>query len=138
MDGYPHRRHHPRRFAEMADLDYGKPACSSRPYAAQNDNWAHRRASTAYAVPLMDLFLFAYDKGTGGLLPWKGDAKEDMDDLHRQLMDGQAQMLGKHYTAWSLLLEEGGDLPVPADHHREAEKFLRCRPDLSGEQLTSD
>lgn len=118
----------PRQFAEMADLDYEVACLLFTAYAAQNDNYGRIAGGIdSYAVPLMDLFLFAYDKEQEGYFTLEGDAKEDMDDLHEQLMDGRAQMLGEHYTRMVLLL----DLPEEGEEtfqflqtiHQEAEKF---------------
>lgn len=118
----------PRQFAEMADLDYEVACLLFTAYAAQNDNYGRIVGGIdSYAVPLMDLFLFAYDKEQAGYFTLEGEAKEDMDDLHEQLMDGRAQMLGEHYTRMVLQLnlpEEGEEtFQFLQTIHQEAEKF---------------
>ena len=73
-----------------------------------------------YTVPLMDLFLFAYDQEEAGYFSLEEDATEELNDMYQQLTDARDQMLGTHYTRMLLQLnlpeEGGGDLPILADH----------------------
>ena len=53
----------PRQFAEMTDLDYEVVCLLYTAYAAQNENYGQIVGGIDdYTVPLMDLFLFAYDR----------------------------------------------------------------------------
>lgn len=57
-----------------------------------------------YTVPLMDLFLFAYDQEEAGYFSLEEDATEELNDMYQQLTDARDQMLGTHYTRMLLQL----------------------------------
>lgn len=118
----------PREFAEMADLDYEVACLLYTAYATQHDDYGRIVGGIdSYAVPLMDLFLFAYDQQEAGYFVLEGETGEKMEDLHEQLVAGRAQMLGEHYTRMLLLLNlpEEGQETFDFLHtiHQEAEKF---------------
>lgn len=118
----------PRQFAEMTDLDYEVSCLLYTAYAAEHDQYGRIVGGIdEYAVPLMDLFLFAYDQEQAGYFSLDGETAEKMEDLHAQLVAGRAQMLGEHYTRLVLQLnlpEEGEEtFQFLQTIHQEAEQF---------------
>ena len=58
----------PRQFSEMTDLDYELVCLLYTAYAAEEEAYGRIVGGLDdYAVPLMDMFFFAYDKAGGGL-----------------------------------------------------------------------
>ena len=80
-----------------------------------------------YAVPLMDMFFFAYDKAEEGYVNLDEEQQADLDDLYQQLSDARKQLLGDTYTRMLISL----DLPEEGEEtfaflqtiHREAERY---------------
>lgn len=112
----------PRQFAEMTDLDYEVVCLLYTAYAAQNENYGQIVGGIDdYTVPLMDLFLFAYDQEEAGYFSLEEDATEELNDMYQQLTDRPAnQMLGNALHKDAPPAESaggrGGDLPILADH----------------------
>ena len=67
-----------------------------------------------YAVPLMDMFFFAYDKAEEGYVDLDEEQQADLDDLYEQLDNARVQMLGENYTRMliNLNLPEEGRRPL--------------------------
>ena len=112
----------------MTDLDYEVSCLLYTAYAAEHDQYGRIVGGIdEYAVPLMDLFLFAYDQEQAGYFSLDGETAEKMEDLHAQLVAGRAQMLGEHYTRLVLQLnlpEEGEEtFQFLQTIHQEAEQF---------------
>lgn len=88
----------PRQFEEMTDLDYEVVCLLYTAYAAQNENYGQIVGGIDdYTVPLMDMFLFAYDQEEAGYFSLEEDATEELNDMYQQLTDARDQMLGTHY-----------------------------------------
>ena len=118
----------PRQFAEMTDLDYEVVCLLYTAYAAQNENYGQIVGGIDdYTVPLMDLFLFAYDQEEAGYFSLEEDATEELNDMYQQLTDARDQMLGTHYTRMLLQLnlpEEGEEtFQFLQTIHQEAEQY---------------
>ena len=118
----------PRQFAEMTDLDYELVKLVYAAYAAEGEEYGRIVGGVEdYAVPLMDMFFFVYDKVEEGYVSLDEEQKADLDDLYEQLTDAQAQLLGEHYTRMLVSL----DLPEEGQEtfdflqviHREAERY---------------
>ena len=83
-----------------------------------------------YAVPLMDMFFFAYDKAEEGYVDLDEEQQADLDDLYEQLDNARVQMLGENYTRMLINLnlpEEGAEtFAFLQTIHREAERYYDC------------
>ena len=118
----------PRQFAEMTDLDYELVCLVYAAYAAENEEYGRIVGGLDdYAVPLMDMFFFAYDKAEEGYVDLGEEEQADLDDLYAQLSDAQEQLLGEHCTRMlvSLNLPEEGEetFAFLQTIHQEAERY---------------
>ena len=118
----------PRQFSEMTDLDYDLVCLLYTAYAAEGEEYGRIVGGlNDYAVPLMDMFFFAYDKAEEGYVNLDEEQQADLDDLYVQLSDAQEQLLGENYTRMlvSLNLPEEGEetFAFLRTIHREAERY---------------
>ena len=83
----------PRQFAEMTDLDYELVKLVYAAYAAEREEYGRIVGGVEdYAVPLMDMFFFVYDKVEEGYVSLDEDQTADLDDLYEQLKIGRAHV----------------------------------------------
>ena len=118
----------PRQFSEMTDLDYDLVCLLYTAYAAEGEEYGRIVGGlNDYAVPLMDMFFFAYDKVEEGYVNLDEEQQADLDDLYVQLSDAQEQLLGENYTRMlvSLNLPEEGEetFAFLQTIHQEAERY---------------
>ena len=118
----------PRQFSEMTDLDYDLVCLLYTAYAAEGEEYGRIVGGlNDYAVPLMDMFFFAYDKAEEGYVNLDEEEQADLDDLYVQLSDAQEQLLGENYTRMlvSLNLPEEGEetFAFLRTIHQEAERY---------------
>lgn len=86
----------PRQFSEMTDLDYELVCLLYTAYAAEEEAYGRIVGGLDdYAVPLMDMFFFAYDKAEEGYVDLDEGQQADLDDLYEQLDNARVQMLGE-------------------------------------------
>ena len=118
----------PRQFAEATDMDYELVCLVYAAYAAEGEEYGRIVGGlNDYAVPLMDMFFFAYDKAEEGYVNLDEEQQADLDDLYQQLSDARKQLLGDTYTRMLISL----DLPEEGEEtfaflqtiHREAERY---------------
>lgn len=87
----------PRQFAELADLDIEQARLIYTAYAIENEEYGHIINNLdGYGVPLLDMFLFAYDHLD--YVNLNQDQVDKLDDLHEQLTKGQEQLQSDKYT----------------------------------------
>jgi len=118
----------PRQFSEMTDLDYELVCLLYTAYAAEEEAYGRIVGGLDdYAVPLMDMFFFAYDKAEEGYVDLDEEQQADLDDLYEQLDNARVQLLGDHYTRMLINLdlpEEGAEtFDFLQTIHREAERY---------------
>ena len=118
----------PRQFSEMTDLDYELVCLLYTAYAAEEEAYGRIVGGLDdYAVPLMDMFFFAYDKAEEGYVDLDEGQQADLDDLYEQLDNARVQMLGENYTRMLINLnlpEEGAEtFAFLQTIHREAERY---------------
>ena len=118
----------PRQFSEMTDLDYELVCLLYTAYAAEEEAYGRIVGGLDdYAVPLMDMFFFAYDKAEEGYVDLDEEQQADLDDLYEQLDNARVQMLGENYTRMLINLnlpEEGAEtFAFLQTIHREAERY---------------
>lgn len=100
----------PRQFAELADLDIEQARIIYSAYAVDHEEYGHIINNLdGYKVPLLDMFLFAYDHLD--YVNLDQDQVDKLDDLHDQLIKGQEQLQSEKYTRMliSLNLPEEND-----------------------------
>ncbi len=87
----------PRQFAELADLDIEQARLIYTAYAVENEDYGHIINNLdGYGVPLLDMFLFAYDHLD--YVNLDQEQVDKLDDLHDQLIKGQEQLQSEKYT----------------------------------------
>lgn len=96
----------PRQFAELTDLDIEVARLLYSAYAVKQESYAKLvNGLDNYSVPLLDMFLFAYDQVQEGYVTLEDDLKHDLDDLHSQLTDAQLQLKGENYSRLVMQLD---------------------------------
>ena len=118
----------PRQFAELTDLDIEVARLLYSAYAVKQESYAKLvNGLDNYSVPLLDMFLFAYDQVQEGYVTLEDDLKHDLDDLHSQLTDAQLQLKGEKYSRLVMQLdlpEEGKETFAFLDQlHTVAAKY---------------
>ena len=133
----------PRQFSEMTDLDYELVCLLYTAYAAEEEAYGRIVGGLDdYAVPLMDMFFFAYDKAEEGYVDLDEEQQADLDDLYEQLDNARVQLLGEHYTRMLINLdlpEEGAEtFDFLQTIHREAERYYDADSVYLAGDSTSD
>lgn len=103
----------PRQFSEMVDVDIEMAQMLYRGYAVEEEVYAKLVTGIdEYSVPLLDMFLFLFDQKEAGLFTLDEEQEEEINDMHKKLVDGKAQLLSEDYSRILLLLniEEEGEL----------------------------
>ena len=100
MDGYVLTdRLTPRQFAELTDVDIEVARLLYSAYAVDREDYGRVVSSIdSYDVPLIDMFLFLYDKKEEGFVELDPEMEADIDDLYEQLSDAKRQLQGENYT----------------------------------------
>jgi len=100
MDGYVLTdRLAPRQFAELTDVDIEAARLLYSAYAAEQEDYGRIVSSIdSYDVPLIDMFLFLYDKKEEGFVELDPEMDADINDLYDQLTDAKRQLQGENYT----------------------------------------
>ncbi|MCI8856046.1 MAG: MMPL family transporter [Clostridiaceae bacterium] len=106
MDGYVLTdRLAPRQFAELTDVDIEAARLLYSAYAVDREDYGRIVSSIdSYDVPLIDMFLFLYDKKEEGFVELDPEMNADINDLYDQLTDAKRQLQGENYTRLLLSL----------------------------------
>lgn len=117
----------PRQFSEMADLDYDLVCLLYTAYAAEEGEYGQIVGGIdGFAVPLMDMFFFAYQKVEDGYVDLDEEQLDTLEELNAQLSDAQVQLLGETHTRMLISLdlpEEGAEtFAFLQTIHQEAER----------------
>lgn len=95
----------PRQFSELADLDIEAARLLYSAYAVNQETYGQLVSGVdSYAVPLLDMFLFAHDQMEEGYLTLDDELTEEINDLYAQLSDAQLQLKGERYSRLVLQL----------------------------------
>ena len=120
----------PRQFAEMTDMDIEQARMIYSAYAVDNEEYGHIINNLdGYGVPLLDMFLFAYDHLD--YVNLDQDQVDDLNDLHDQLTKGQDQLQSEKYTRMLLSL----NLP---EEDQETFDFLSTIRQVAEEEYGED
>ena len=102
----------PRQFAELADLDYELSRLIYTAYATEKQEYGKLVGGVAtYSVPLLDMFLFVWDKVEEGYVSLDADTAARLSDAAAQMKNGMVQLQGEDYTRMLVYLNlpESGD-----------------------------
>ena len=102
----------PRQFAELADIDYELSQLVYTAYATENEEYGKLVGGVAtYNVPLIDMFLFVWDKVEEGYVSLSEETMERLADAATQMTNGKLQLQGEDYSRMLvyLTLPESGD-----------------------------
>ncbi len=129
MDGYVLTdKLTPRQFSELVDLDYEIAELLYAAYAVNDENYGEVvNGLEKYGVPLIDMFLFAYDEVEKGYVTLDDEMMDTLDELHETLSDALLQLKTDKYSRILVYL----DLPEEGEEtfdflqtiHKEAEKL---------------
>ena len=129
MDGYVLTdKLTPRQFSELVGLDYEVAKVLYAAYAINDEDYGDVvNGLESYSVPLIDMFMFAYDEVDKGYVTLDDDLMDTLEDLHTQLNKAKLQLQSDDYSRILVYLnlpEEGTqtfDFLGPI--HDEAYKF---------------
>lgn len=113
MDGYMLAdKLTPRKFSELADLDYELAQVIYAAYAAKQEEYGKIIGNVStYEVPLMDMLLFVCDQIDEGIVSLEGDMADDLEDAKTQIANAKKQLQGEEYNRVLVYL----NLPVGGD-----------------------
>ncbi len=114
MDGYDLTdKLNPRQFAELTGLDYEASKLIYAAYAVNDEDYGEIAGNlSTYCVPLIDMFMFAYDEVEKGYVTLDDEMQSDLDELHETLDKALLQLKTDDYTrilVYSSLPEEGDE-----------------------------
>ncbi len=102
----------PRQFSELTNIDIEVARGLYAVYAAENDEYSRLAGNLdTSGVPLIDMFMYVYDKKQEGYVKLDGELGEELDDMYVQLDNAKKQLMGKEYTRMlvNLNLPKEGD-----------------------------
>jgi predicted RND superfamily exporter protein len=109
----------PRQFGELAGLDIAEARLLYAGYLIHDENYGQLVQSLdSCAVPLIDMFLYAYDRVQEGYVTLDRDKMAKLTDYYDQIQDGKKQLQGENYSR----LVISTSLPVEGD---ETQAFLQ-------------
>lgn len=101
----------PRQFSELAELDYEVAKVIYAAYAVNDEDYGEVvNGLDSYGVPLIDMFIFAYDEVEKGYVNLDDDLQSSLDELHETLDKALLQLKTDEYSRillYSNLPEEG-------------------------------
>ena len=85
-------------FAELLDMDLEETTLLYQAYGVEHHQYQGIfKSAEDYEVPLIDMFLYVFDKSDEGIINLDSDKKEKMDSLRNSLMLGIDQLQGENY-----------------------------------------
>ena len=113
MDGYTLTdKLDPRRFAELADIDYELAQLIYSAYATENGDYGKLVGGIdGYGVPLIDIFLFVCDYVEQGYVTLSPEQTETLLGAAEQMRNARLQLQGEDYSRMLVYL----DLPESGD-----------------------
>lgn len=129
MDGYVLTdKLTPRQFSELVGLDYEVAKVLYAAYAINDEDYGDVvNGLESYSVPLIDMFMFAYDEVDKGYVTLDDDLMDTLEDLHTQLNKAKLQLQSDDYSRILVYLnlpEEGTQtFDFLGTIHDEAYKF---------------
>lgn len=100
----------PRQMAEMMEMDVEFAKLMYTAYGIKNEAYGYVLGNLdEYAVPLIDMLLFAHDEVDKGYLELDDEMQDDLDDAYDKIVDAQKQLQGENYSRVVL------DLNIPEE-----------------------
>jgi len=88
----------PRQFSELANMDYELIELFYSAYAADREEYGRIIGGvTNYRVPLMDMFLFLYEKAEEGYVNLDDETMDQLQEVSRKISDGRKQLESEAY-----------------------------------------
>ncbi|MDD3429526.1 MAG: MMPL family transporter [Oscillospiraceae bacterium] len=144
MDGYTLTdKLTPRQFSELTDMDYDQAQLIYAAYAVNDADYAKVvNGLSGYKVPLMDMFLYLYDRVQDGYVTLDSDMQESLDDAHKQMSDAKAQLQGENYSRMLVFLtlpqESAETFAFLEEIHTMAAKYYTQPVYLAGESVSQN
>ena len=88
----------PRQFSELLDVDYEVVTLLYSMYASDQEEYGRIIGGIgSYKVPLMDMFMFLYEKEEEGYVSLDPETHDELADAYKQISNGRKQLEGENY-----------------------------------------
>ena len=116
----------PRMFSMLLNIDFEEAGMLYAAYGAENGQYQpiFGNAET-YSVPLIDMFLFLFEKIDQGIVTLDADSQETLDSLRGELERGEAQLRGENWDRMVIT----ADVPIEGDESVALVNALRSLAD---------
>ena len=102
----------PRMFSMLLNIDFEEAEMLYAAYGVENGQYQPIFGNTeTYSVPLIDMFLFLFEKIDQGIVTLDADSQETLDSLRGELERGEAQLRGENWDRMVIT----ADVPIEGD-----------------------
>ena len=116
----------PRMFSMLLNIDFEEAGMLYAAYGVEHGQYQpiFGNAET-YSVPLIDMFLFLFEKIDQGIVTLDADSQETLDSLRGELERGEAQLRGENWDRMVIT----ADVPIEGDESVALVNALRSLAD---------
>lgn len=116
----------PRMFSMLLNIDFEEAEMLYAAYGVENGQYQpiFGNAET-FSVPLIDMFLFLFEKIDQGIVTLDADSQETLDNLRGELERGEAQLRGENWDRMVIT----ADVPIEGDESVALVNALRSLAD---------
>ena len=116
----------PRMFSMLLNIDFEEAEMLYAAYGVENGQYQpiFGNAET-YSMPLIDMFLFLFEKIDQGIVTLDADSQETLDSLRGELERGEAQLRGENWDRMVIT----ADVPIEGDESVALVNALRSLAD---------
>ena len=116
----------PRMFSMLLNIDFEEAGMLYAAYGVENGQYQPIFGNTeTYSVPLIDMFLFLFEKIDQGIVTLDADSQETLDSLRGELERGEAQLRGENWDRMVIT----ADVPIEGDESVVLVNALRSLAD---------
>jgi len=116
----------PRMFSMLLNIDFEEAEMLYAAYGVENGQYQPIFGNTeTYSVPLIDMFLFLFEKIDQGIVTLDADLQETLDSLRGELERGEAQLRGENWDRMVIT----ADVPIEGDESVALVNALRSLAD---------
>lgn len=116
----------PRMFSMLLNIDFEEAGMLYAAYGVENGQYQPIFGNTeTYSVPLIDMFLFLFEKIDQGIVTLDADSQETLDSLRGELERGEAQLRGENWDRMVIT----ADVPIEGDESVALVNALRSLAD---------
>ena len=116
----------PRMFSMLLNIDFEEAEMLYAAYGVENGQYQPIFGnSETYSVPLIDMFLFLFEKIDQGIVTLDAEAKQTLDSLRGELERGEAQLRGEN---WDRIVITA-DVPIEGEESVALVNELRALAD---------